>query len=320
MDPEILRILPVKVSAIMKKMSQDFLHSIEEIRIRTERPVEIISSKVEGFLTQRATLSLDPKDGVIITKEESLHILNLISNHSLYALEEELKRGYVTIAGGHRIGMTGKVVLENGEIAHLKDITGFNIRIAKEMKGTAEALIPYLWNGNKVMNSLIISPPRCGKTTILRDLVRLFSYGSASRKIPGHKIGLVDERSELAGCVNGIPQKDVGPRTDVLDRCPKAEGMMMLIRSMSPQIIVADEIGRNEDAIALQEAIHAGVSIITTAHGATIEEILHRPSMSAMLRMGIFDRYFVLSKRKGVGTLEGIFDHNYRLMHGVALL
>lgn len=317
MNSEIIEILPRRIKESISRMSIKIKDSIEEIRIRTERPVEIVCFTFEGYLTEYGTLSQETNDGIIITKEESHQLLNIISNHSIYALEEELRRGYITIPGGHRIGMTGKVVLENGQVAHLKEITGYNIRIAREKKGVCEPLIPYIWNGKKIVNTLIISPPRCGKTTILRDLTRICSTGIKSNKMPGFKVGLVDERSEIAGCVDGIPQKDIGPRTDVLDGCPKAEGMMMLIRSMSPQILIADEIGRNEDVTALLEAIHAGVSLITTAHGFNLEDINRRPSFTKMLQLGIFERFIILSKRNGAGTIEGVYDHNYRLLNGV---
>ncbi len=317
MYDEILRVLPIRIKQSIEQMSPQLQNLVEEIRIRTERPVEIVGSNAEGFLTNYGTLSQEPKDGFVITKQESHHLLNIVSNHSIYALEEELRRGYITISGGHRIGMTGKVVLENGQVAHLREVTGFNIRIAREKKGVSKQLIPYIWNGKKVLNTLIISPPRCGKTTILRDLTRVFSSGYKHICMPGFKVGLVDERSEIAGSVGGVPQKDIGPRTDVLDGCPKAEGMMMMIRSMSPQILIADEIGRTEDVAALLEAIHAGVSLITTAHGFNLEDINRRPSFTRMLQLGIFERFLILSKRNGAGTLEGIYDQNFRLLNGV---
>jgi len=237
-------------------------------------------------------------------------MLNLITNHSLYALEEELRRGYVTIEGGHRIGLSGKVVVEGGRVRHLRDVTGFNVRIARQLPGVAGDLVPYIFHGGRVENVLIVSPPQCGKTTLLRDLARIASTGD--KGLSPRKVGIVDERSELAGCVRGIPQHDVGPRTDVLDGCPKAEGMMMMIRSMSPDILVVDEIGRREDGEAVYEAVHAGVHVFTTAHGRTLEEVCRRPTISALARDGVFNRYVLLSRRRGPGTVEGVFDRSFR--------
>lgn len=314
---DIYRILPKRIVEALELLPSDLQNYIEEIRLRANQPVEIVASQGEGFITKKGILSFNELEGIKISREECQQFLQRISNHSLYALEEELRRGYITIPGGHRVGMAGKVVLDNGQVAHLTEVTSFNIRIAREKKGVALPLIPFLWDGKRIYNTLIISPPRCGKTTILRDLTRLLSRGVQQYKLPSFKIGLVDERSEIAGCYGGVPQKDVGPKTDVLDGCPKAEGMMMLIRSMSPQILIADEIGRAEDVKAMLEAVHAGVALITTAHGLHMEDIQNRPSFCAILQHKIFDRFIVLSKRNGPGTIEGIFDHRFRSLYGV---
>lgn len=314
---DILRLLPKRIVAAVESLPLEIQDNMEEIRLRTNQPLEIVFSQGEGFLTPKGTLTTNVVEAITVTREECQYFLQRISNYSLYALEEELRRGYITIPGGHRVGMAGKVVLEDGHVAHLKEVTSFNIRIAREKKGVALPLIPLLWDGTRIYNTLIISPPRCGKTTILRDLSRLFSNGMPQFKMPSFKVGVVDERSEIAGCYGGVPQKDVGPKTDVLDGCPKAEGMMMLIRSMSPQILVVDEIGRDEDVKALLEAIHAGVALITTAHGFHLDDIQLRPSFATILQHKIFERFVVLSKRKGPGTVEGIYDQHQRSIHGV---
>jgi stage III sporulation protein AA len=235
-----------------------------------------------------------------------MKMLNLISNHSLYTLDEELRRGFVTVEGGHRIGLTGKVVVEQGKVKHLRDVTGFNVRIARQIKGAGEPLIPFVFGQNRVENVLIISPPQCGKTTLIRDLARLASVGG--KRYPSFKVGIVDERSEIAGSVGGVPQHDVGPRTDVLDACPKAEGMMMMIRSMSPDILVVDEIGRKEDSDSVHEAIYAGIHLFATVHGQSVEEIGRRPMLSELLKEEVFTRIILLSRQKGPGTIEAIYD------------
>jgi stage III sporulation protein AA len=184
------------------------------------------------------------------------------------------------------------------------------MRIAREIPGASDGIIPYLLNEQRPYNTLIISPPQCGKTTILRDIVRQLSNGIPG-KFKGVKVGVVDERSEIAGTYEGVPQKNVGIRTDVLDACPKAEGMIMLIRSMSPQVIVADEIGKIEDVYAIGEAVQAGVNLIVSVHGADIEQIKRRPSMNQLLHERIFERYVVLGCSRGVGTVEGIYDEQF---------
>ena len=309
MDLHLLSMIPQQFRDVLRGLPNQVLTQLEEIRIRKEQPVELIYGNVSRFLCSSGELSAHHKKGWKISAHEMEKITNLISQHSIYALEEELKRGYVTITGGHRIGIVGKVMVEKGEVKAIRDISGFNIRIAREKKGIALPLVPFLLESGRILNTLILSPPQCGKTTLLRDLARAISYGNVH--LSGKKVSIVDERSEIAGSVNGIPQKDVGPRTDILDACPKAEGIMMLIRSMSPDVIIADEIGRPEDAIAIQEALNAGVSIITSAHAASLQDLNRRPTLSRMIGQGMFDRYIVLGRSKGVGTVEGIFSSQF---------
>jgi stage III sporulation protein AA len=309
MDLHLLSMIPQQFRDVLRGLPNQVLTQLEEIRFRKEQPVELIYGNVSRFLCSSGELSAHHKKGWKISAHEMEKITNLISQHSIYALEEELKRGYVTITGGHRIGIVGKVMVEKGEVKAIRDISGFNIRIAREKKGIALPLVPFLLESGRILNTLILSPPQCGKTTLLRDLARAISYGNVH--LSGKKVSIVDERSEIAGSVNGIPQKDVGPRTDILDACPKAEGIMMLIRSMSPDVIIADEIGRPEDAIAIQEALNAGVSIITSAHAASLQDLNRRPTLSRMIGQGMFERYIVLGRSKGVGTVEGIFSSQF---------
>jgi stage III sporulation protein AA len=270
---------------------------IEEIRIRTNRPIEITMGGKTMFLPY------------LVNTEDANQLLNKISHHSIYALEEELRRGYITIDGGHRIGLAGKVILEGGKVKALRDISSFNIRIAKEKIGIADSLIPALYD-RQWQHTMIIGPPQTGKTTLLRDIARVVSSGDSGSSISAKKVGIVDERSEIAGCVNGIPQLTFGPRVDVLDACPKAEGMMMMIRSMSPDVLVVDEIGRLEDTEAILEAVNAGVKLIMTTHGDSFEEIQKRPSLQEIFKLQIFQRFIELSRMNGPGTITRIKDIN----------
>lgn len=302
----VYQILPLSIRERIQSLPRPILGCLEEIRVRQDRPLEVITSEQSWFVSRQCQLTLHPKDSMIPSKEDCRKMLNLISNHSLYAMEEELRRGYVTVEGGHRIGLVGKVVVDQGKVKHLRDVTGFNVRIARQVKGVGETLISHLIHKDRVENVLIVSPPQCGKTTLIRDLARLASTGGSD--YPSRKVGIVDERSEIAGCVHGVPQHDIGPRTDVLDACPKAEGMMMMIRSMSPEVLVVDEIGRKEDSEAVHEAVYAGVHLFTTAHGQSIEEICHRPTMKELIKEGVFTRIILLSRRQGPGTIEKIVD------------
>jgi stage III sporulation protein AA len=293
----IMHFLPKNIADMIRKIPPFQLEEMEEIRIRINRPIEITLKGNPKFLSY------------VIQSEDAVHLMNKISQFSIYTLEEELKRGYITVSGGHRIGLAGKVILEDGRVKAIRDISSFNIRIAKEKIGIAEPIIPYIFKEN-LMHTMIIGPPQTGKTTLLRDIARIISDGYLKYGIKAEKVGIVDERSEIAGCVNGIPQLTFGHRVDVLDACPKAEGMMMMIRSMSPDVLVVDEIGREEDAEAIMEAIHAGIKLIMTTHGNSLEEIRKRPSLKQIIDQQIFQRFIVLSRKKGPGTVTHILDRN----------
>jgi stage III sporulation protein AA len=298
----ILNFLPKNIADLISQIPPNQKEELEEIRIRINRPIEITTKGAPRFLPY------------IIKPDDAFHLMNKISHFSIYTLEEELKQGFITVSGGHRIGLAGKVILEGGKVKAIRDISSFNIRIAREKTGIAEPILPYIFQG-RWMHTMVIGPPQTGKTTLLRDIARIASSGSIGRGIQAMKVGIVDERSEIAGCVNGIPQLTFGDRIDVLDACPKAEGMMMMIRSMSPDILIVDEIGRKEDAEAIQEAVHAGITLMMTTHGTSIEEVKKRPSLRKILEQGIFQRFVVLSRASGPGTITSILDASGKEMN-----
>jgi stage III sporulation protein AA len=292
---EIITMLPESLSNQLVKLHPSSLARIEEIRIRVMKRVEVIISGKPVFLSY------------VTTHEDSINLLNELSHYSIYTLEEELKKGYITVRGGHRVGLSGRVITENGRVKAIRDVTSFNIRVAKEKVGIAEKYVPYLYE-DKWLNTLIIGPPQTGKTTLLRDFARVISSGY--KEIESKKVGIVDERSEIAGCVKGVPQHQLGERIDVLDACPKAEGMMMMIRSMSPDVLIVDEIGTKEDAEAVMEAVHAGVQLFVTVHGYQASELFKRPTLKMLFEANVFDRYMELSRRNGPGTVQKILNQH----------
>ncbi|KAA9007489.1 stage III sporulation protein AA [Paenibacillus spiritus] len=302
MAEEWMELLPEQVRAILARLPRELSARTEEVRLREGRPLEINLSGAYHFVTPAGSLTDVPEEAFRSDREDSRRMLDLISNHSLYTMEEELRRGFITIPGGHRIGLAGRAVLEGGSVAYLRDITGFNVRIAREVRGLGSGVLPHLVErgGARILHTLILSPPQHGKTTLLRDLARQISAGergpAAAGGRPGFKVGIVDERSEIAGSRRGVPAFDLGPRTDVLDGCPKAEGMMMMIRSLSPEVLIADEIGRHEDAEAITEALHAGISVLATAHGREIAELARRPALGRIIEQGLFERYIILNR------------------------
>lgn len=286
------RSLPRKVR---EKVKETELKDVQEIRLRCGQPVLLKLSEGRIKLLEETLTITDIRETV-----------SLLSGYSLYAFEEELRQGYLTIEGGHRIGFCGKAVMENGEIRTLRQIHALNIRIAREQKGWAEKFLPDLMQNGYFMHTLIVSPPGCGKTTLLRDIIRCLSEKRFS-------VAVVDERGEIAPLRDGKPQMDVGMCTDVLEGCPKAKGMLMLLRSMGPDIIAVDELGRKEDMEAVQEVLHCGVRLVATAHGYDWKDVKQR--LKPLSEEGVFERYIFLSNRKGTGTLEAILDSAGNVIH-----
>lgn len=271
-----------------------------EIRLRAGRPLFLTYDGGECFLRKRG------KEPYLVTREDLKETLEYVSGYSLYAYEDEIRQGYLSVQGGHRVGVTGKVILDDGHIRGMKYISCINVRLAHQIPGCAGKVMPYIRQKDWVAHTLIISPPRCGKTTLLRDIIRQLSNGT--KENPGLTVGVVDERSELGGCYQGIPQNDLGIRTDILDGCPKAEGMQMLIRSMSPAVVAVDELGKEEDYKAVETVIRCGCKLIATAHGNSLEDILCQPFFRKLKDMQIFERYIVLGKSRRAGMIEGIYD------------
>lgn len=271
-----------------------------EIRLRAGRPMFLIYDGGECFLRTRG------REPYLVTREDLKETLEYVSGYSLYAYEDELRQGYMSVQGGHRVGVTGKVILDGDRIRGMKYISCINLRLAHEIQGCADPVMEHIRKENWTAHTLLVSPPRCGKTTLLRDMIRQLSNGSG--KIPGVTVGVVDERSELAGCYQGIPQNDLGIRTDVLDGCPKAHGMQMLIRSMSPSVVAVDELGREEDFKAVESVIYSGCKLIATAHGASLEEIFSTPFFGRLRKMKVFERYILLGKEQRAGIIRGIYD------------
>jgi stage III sporulation protein AA len=298
-----MQLLPMELQHIIQRIPADVQVKLEEIRIREGRPLEIVYAECSGFADAEGKLRYTPDGAFRPSADLCRKLLEKITNHSLYAMEEELRRGYITVAGGHRIGLAGRTVLEAGKVRGIRDVGGFNVRIAREVVGAADGLLPKLLDKPRktLFSTLILGPPQQGKTTLIRDLARAASSGEwqhPEAAWSGRKVGIVDERSEIAACVRGVPTFDVGPRTDVLDACPKAEGMMMMLRSMSPEILVVDEIGRQEDAEAIREASHAGVAVLATAHAYDLEDARGRPNLRNLIEEGAFVRCAVIRRSK----------------------
>lgn len=309
---EILRILAEKFRNRLDCIGLDF-SNLQEIRMRVDAPFILVIGGEECFVSLDGNLTRDVRCALTVTSGDLKETLQYISGYSMYAFEDELRQGFITVQGGHRVGVAGKIVTEDGKIKTMKYISFLNIRLAHEITGCANHILPYILEDGKVCHSLIVSPPRCGKTTLLRDIIRQLSNGNEKRR--GMTVGVVDERSELGACHLGVPQNDLGIRTDILDCCPKLNGMIMLVRSMAPEVIAVDEIGEKEDVEAIAYAMNCGCQMLATAHGRDMDELRAKPVFREMIGERLFKRYIVLNNLGGVGHVSKIFNERGMVLY-----
>ena len=284
----------------------ELLDTAGEIRIRTGLPLCIIGGlQKEKYFISASGRIVSATSAYLPPKDEVNRIFASICRSSVYAYQDDIRNGFLTLRGGHRVGIAGKM-LPDGSIY---DVFSLNIRIARQVRGCAANIIGHIIkNQDEIYNTLIISPPACGKTTIIRDVARILGSGSKSPFFKGANVGIIDERSEIAACYNGKPTNDVGMMTDVYDACPKEKGILMMIRSMAPEIIITDEIGGPGDAAAVESAMNAGVKIIATAHGCSLSDLKVRREIAEMIQSGVFEKYITLSGTNGPATIQEVSE------------
>ena len=305
--------------AVTRVLSRDICYNInentiEEIRIRVDRPV--ILKYPEG------------KENIIdhvVTQNEILNILQSLCNNSIYSYQSQICDGYITLQGGHRVGITGNVAMKDGKITNVNYVSSLNFRIAREIIGASDEIFKEVItrinsqnnfkNSNndtsnlEINNTLIVSKPGCGKTTVLRDLVRNISN-------MGFTVSLIDERGEIASMYKGIPQNDIGLRTDVMDNVTKSLGMKIAVRTMAPQVIVADEIGTEGDLEAINYGICSGVKGIFTAHGADISELRQNETLNKLYEEKLLKRIIFLENRGKMGKVYYLDRNMYKTVDG----
>lgn len=273
----VIGLLPAEIREMLGAFEDD----LTELRLRAGREAQLIGLNGEAF------------GGVPVSAQLVARTAQALASHSLYAREEELREGYFTIAGGCRVGVCGRMTAERGRARALTHVGSVSVRVAREIRGAADRVMEALYKGAHPVSALVISPPGLGKTTLLRDIARQLSEGATGRA--GVCVGIADERGELAGCDQGAPTLDVGPRTDVLDGCPKREAMGILVRAMRPRVIVTDELGHEGDAEAVLDALRSGVAVVASVHARDEREAAQRLGALA----GRFERMIVLGDQVG---------------------
>lgn len=295
---------PEKIADALRRMDKSNLSNITEIRLRRGQPLSLCCGRSVFFLDQQGR-KCSAANAMVIADDDLRDAWRYLTSSSVYALEEELKRGYITIKGGHRVGIAGTAVWKDGKIKTQKDIFSLNYRFSRELKNCGKSVFSYLMATGSFENTLIFSPPGCGKTTLLRDLSRLLSEKE-------YNITIVDERGEIAAMENGKTHYDVGNRTDVLTGFPKSEGMILALRSLGPSVLVTDEVGSENDRIAVSDALRCGVKLLLSAHGGTLEELMNRPVLKELLADGVFRYLVALGGTPCPGTVLRVFHQENR--------
>lgn len=284
-----ISVLNQNIYQILIKVPNDIKDAIQEIRLRVNRPIMLYSNNKTYYINNDGSIT-EKESNVISSQKDIMECFKNICCYSVYSHQRELIEGYVTIKGGHRVGLCGTAVVNNGNITGIKDISSLNIRIAREIKGSANQIIDLLGYDEIIKGLLIIGAPSSGKTTILRDLSRQLSLNGK------FKVVVVDERSEIGSVWSGINQNDNG-LSDILDGYPKGQGIIQAIRVLSPDIIICDEVGTVSEISAIEEGLNAGVGIITTAHASTISDIKNRKQIQMLLSTGAFKNMVILKNR-----------------------
>ncbi len=274
--------LPEKIAEVLRSLPVCIKNAASEIRLRAGGPVALTCDRIFYISQNGEASALLPQSALIATEEDLYEVLCRLCGHSVYTRSEELRQGYVSMKNGHRAGVCGRF-----HSGFFKDVSSVNIRIAREVIGAAEPLYGLAERG-----VLIAGRPGSGKTTVLRDLVRNLSQS-------GRRISLVDTRGEIAAAAGGRATLDVGINTDVITGGEKAKGVEIALRTLFPEYIAFDEIGNSEELSAVSESFFSGAGIITTAHAASMEEIMSRPVTSRLIKLGVIDTVAILPPRIG---------------------
>ena len=294
---DVLPYFPARIRYLLEQATFSQWLEIEEVRLRANAPLTIGVWGDSCFVTETGGMTNHERDACRVTADEVQSAFLAICENSIYAHMEEIRQGFLTLKGGHRVGICGKAAVEEGRLKTFKEISSLNFRIAREVVGVADGIMDDIVQGREIKSTLILSPPQCGKTTLLRDLIRQISNR-------GFKVGVADDRGELGAMYCSVCQNDLGAQTDVIDNAPKAEAISLLLRTMSPKVIASDEIACQKDVDAIRLAHGTGVAIIATTHGSNLAEVKQRALLKPLFEDGVFARAIIL--KRDFSTLDSV--------------
>ena len=283
------------------KIPDKIKNNIQEICIRINSSIIIFTQNKSYFVGKNGEITPEDPKSLLISQNDIIETMKILCNFSIYSYQNQIKEGFITLKGGHRVGISGTAVINNNEIINISDISSINFRISREVLGCSDRIFDKF--GLNIGGTLIIGPPSSGKTTILRDIARKLSTSFEADKLI--KVSIIDERREIAASYQGIPQRDIG-FSDVLSGFPKAEGIIRAIRTLSPKIIICDEIGGIEDAEAIKKSLNSGVGIIASIHAKSTDEMANSFRIKNILSSGAIKRAVLLDSNPG--KIKGMFE------------
>lgn len=287
--------LPTNLNKMLVNISAEIKNKTYEIRLRAGKCIVLTTSDGAIFVDTDRVTYVYSEDLYKVTVQEMRDSFNRLCNFSVYSHSDSIAQGFITLSDGHRVGISGTAVQENGVVKSIREVNSLNIRIAREFKGCADEIIEKVFCGG-LKNLIIAGPPSSGKTTFLRDISRQASSGRLSEY---YKVAIIDERCEISPVSDGECKCDVGPNTDVLSSFRKADGIMCALRTLSPELIICDEIGTTEECEAIKSGLNSGVNFALSIHAANVQELKNKPQFRMLKESGIDWKIVVLSTVPG---------------------